>query len=141
MGKRAQAGRSLSGGEDGLESEEEEEEEEETEEAEAEDEVDTAASESESTAGPDEEVGEGEEGRSDSASAQPAAGTAGEPSVMESLDLKTVLPQAIKTGACYMLATWVGKNLSPTVESQVRMARGIYTAYLIFSQALCMYIR
>jgi len=61
--------------------------------------------------------------------------------VAESLDLKTVLPQALKTGVCYMLARWVSKNLSPAVESQVRMARVIYTAYLIFSQALCMYIR
>lgn len=137
-GKRVQVGRSLPDGEDGLDSEAEEEEEEEQdeqggEEEEEEDEVDGSPADSQ-------EEGGGVE--SDAAAAGgAAAGTAGEPSVVGSLDLKTVIPQALKTGVCYLLATWVGKNLSPAVESQVRMARAIYTAYLIFSQALCMYIR
>ncbi|CAN0110281.1 unnamed protein product, partial [Scytosiphon promiscuus] len=78
-------------------------------------------------------------------STAPAAAGGGaaveEASVLEMLDLKTVLPLAIKQGAFFLMARWLGKNLSPEVESQVRAARVIYTAYLIFSQALCMYIR
>ena len=69
------------------------------------------------------------------------AGAAGGESVLGSLDLKTVLPQAIKTGVFFVVARWLGNKLTPTVESHVRTARAIYTAYLVFSQALCMYIR
>ncbi len=121
------------------------EETDETEEEEEEQEEDGAGEEEEqeadaSPADSEEEGGE-EESESDAAAAGVAgAGAAGQPSVA-ALDLKTVIPQALKTGVCYLLATWVGKNLSPKVEAQVRMARTIYTAYLIFSQALCMYIR
>lgn len=60
---------------------------------------------------------------------------------METVDLKVMVPQAIKQLAFFLLARWLNKNLSPTVESQVRTARAIYTVYLIVSQALCMYIR
>ncbi|CBJ25780.1 conserved unknown protein [Ectocarpus siliculosus] len=60
---------------------------------------------------------------------------------MDTVDLKVVLPQAIKQLAFFLLARWLNKSLSPTVESQVRAARAIYTVYLIVSQALCMYIR
>lgn len=86
------------------------------------------------------------EGGADSAGAPaPAAaggpGAAGGGSVLDTLDVKTVLPQAIKTGMFFVLARWLGNKLTPTVESHVRAARAIYTAYLVFSQALCMYIR
>lgn len=71
------------------------------------------------------------------ATAPAAAGN----SVLDTLDVKTLLPQAIKTGLFFMLARWLGNMLQPTIESHVRAARAIYTAYLVFSQALCMYIR
>lgn len=152
------AGKQVSGGrpplseegdeeaDDGLESEEEGLGNEDAEEAAADDE-----DEDEDEVETDENV-DGSEGGSDSAgtgataavgAAAPgaAAGAAEEPSVLGMLDVKTVLPQAIKTGAFFVVARWLGNKLTPTVESHVRAARMIYTVYLILSQALCMYIR
>eukprot|EP00903_Cladosiphon_okamuranus_P016072 g14836.t1 len=70
----------------------------------------------------------------------PAAAAAGG-SVLATLDVKRLVPQAMKTGLFFLLAQWLGNKLQPTIESHVRTARAIYTAYLVFSQALCMYIR
>lgn len=55
--------------------------------------------------------------------------------------LGEVLPALMKSGTAFMVGTWLNKKLSPSVPGQVRVARIIYTAYLIFSQALCMYLR
>lgn len=98
----------------------------------------------EEDSGPEETTAEGGGGGSTATAAAATAGesaAAAEISVLETLDLKTVLPLAIKQGAFFLMARWLGKNLRPEVESQVRAARAIYTAYLIFSQGLCMYIR
>lgn len=59
----------------------------------------------------------------------------------QTLELGKVLPALIKQGLVFFMGTWLAKKLSPAVMGQVRAARMIYTAYLIFSQALCMYIR
>ena len=55
--------------------------------------------------------------------------------------LGEVVPAVMKSGVAFVLGTWLAKKLSPSVAGQVRSARIIYTAYLIFSQALCMYLR
>ncbi|CAN0435064.1 unnamed protein product, partial [Ectocarpus sp. 8 AP-2014] len=86
-------------------------------------------------------AGEGGEDAGDEAEEKDSEPSGQEASVMDTVDLKVVLPQAIKQLAFFLLARWLNKSLSPTVESQVRAARAIYTVYLIVSQALCMYIR
>lgn len=70
-----------------------------------------------------------------------SAGTPTGSSGAQELDMKKVLPALIKQGAVFFMGTWLAKKLSPAVEGQVRTARIIYTAYLILSQALCMYLR
>lgn len=55
--------------------------------------------------------------------------------------LGEVLPALMKSGAAFILGTWLNKKLSPSVPGQVRAARIVYTVYLVFSQALCMYLR
>ncbi|CAM9380131.1 unnamed protein product, partial [Hapterophycus canaliculatus] len=124
----------------GEEEEEEKEEEEEEEEEVAEEVGDGPIEEDHDEDSGSEELAEGREG-SPTTTAAAGSAAAGEASILETLDLKTVLPLAIKQGAFFLMARWLGKNLSPEVESQVRAARAIYTAYLIFSQGLCMYIR
>lgn len=74
--------------------------------------------------------------------AEPEAAAAVQPVYsMEGLDLGKVIPKLIKHAMVFGMGTWLSGKLSPAVEGQVRAARVIYTAYLIFSQALCMYIR
>lgn len=70
-----------------------------------------------------------------------AGGEASSASVVQTLELGKVVPALIKQGAVFFMGTWLSKKLSPAVEGQVRAARVIYTAYLVFSQALCMYLR
>ena len=82
-------------------------------------------------------TGAGEAGK---AAGVPVAETSS-PSVVQTLELGKVVPALIKQGAVFFMGTWLSKKLSPAVEGQVRAARVIYTAYLIFSQALCMYLR
>eukprot|EP00752_Nemacystus_decipiens_P009972 g8894.t1 len=113
-----------------------------------EDEVETEAAEDEEEEEEEEEDGGGAddsagagEAPATAAAAEGTTGTGGRGSVLDTLDVKAVLPQAIKTGLFFLLARWLGEKLTPTVESHVRAARAIYTGYLVFSQALCMYIR
>ncbi|CAM9685063.1 unnamed protein product, partial [Laminaria digitata] len=70
-----------------------------------------------------------------------AAEASSSASVAQTLELGKVVPALIKQGAVFFMGTWLSKKLSPEVEGQVRAARVIYTAYLVFSQALCMYLR
>lgn len=60
---------------------------------------------------------------------------------VETMELRQVIPALIKNGVVFFLGTWVAGKLSPGVEQQVRVARILYTGYLIFSHALFMYLR
>lgn len=117
----------------------EEEEQEESEGEEDEDVVDTAAVDDS-----DEENQEnGKDKGTEKAGGGEEIGSSGvqDASVAQTLELGKVLPALIKQGVVFAMGTWLAKNLSPAVTGQVRAARMIYTAYLIFSQALCMYLR
>lgn len=70
-----------------------------------------------------------------------AAGPAQSQSVVATLELGKVVPKVIKHAMVFGMGTWVSQKLSPAVAGQVRAARVIYTAYLIFYQGLCMYLR
>lgn len=88
--------------------------------------------ESECSAGTEDNVAENEAGAE-------AAITEGHAALR--VGLGEVLPALMKSGAAFILGTWLNKKLSPSVPGQVRAARIIYTVYLVFSQALCMYLR